>query len=60
MTCKYCQDDKKTLLAYSNTLDELTEVYITPENNLRLKTDDGFIEDEINYCPKCGRELSKE
>lgn len=60
MFCKYCWGEEKPLLVYSNTFDEVTEVYITKDEDLRLKIDgDGFVEEDINFCPMCGRDLRK-
>ena len=55
--CEYCNGSGKSLLSHSNIFDEVTDVTIMQDNNLRLKTDDGFVEESISFCPKCGRDL---
>ena len=58
--CKYCQSGKPLIIRNDESVDILTIVSIQ-ENNLKLTVEgDGFTEEEINYCPKCGRKLKGE
>lgn len=58
--CEYCQKGKPLVIRNDDCLDVLTIVNIQ-ENNLRLIIEgDGITEEEINYCPKCGKKIKGE
>ena len=58
-TCEYCQLEKPLIIRTDDY--DILKIVGIKENNLKLKIDgDGFTEEEINYCPKCGRKFKGE
>lgn len=51
--CQYCEG--KNIL----TIDGYLAVYINNQNKLKVLTTNEEFGEKINYCPMCGRSLSK-
>ena len=60
--CDYCNFDsmnRATLVAYPENRSDFEFVYVGNDNKIHIdgKTSNEKTDQEINYCPMCGRKL---